>query len=404
LKKCNEINLKENSNKRNIVAFIPVRGGSKSIPLKNIRPFCGNPLVYWTIKAACECEKIDRVYIATDDERIKKVVENFQFSKAVVIDRDPSTVTDTASTESAMLDFASKFDFDDIILVQATSPLLECDDLTGGIEKYFSDKADSLLSVVPQKRFIWNPNGKYAKSNNYDPLSRPRRQEFDGYFVENGAFYITSKERLLATNCRLSGNISVYAMHEDTYFEIDELSDWFISEDIKRNRLNTNEKYNFDNINLLISDIDGVLTDAGMYYSTDGSELKKFNTRDGKGFELLHNAGLKIMLLTSEDIEVVKRRAEKLKVDYLFMGIKDKKAFLDKFFLENTDYQYDKTIYIGDDINDKLSMEMVAFAATPHNGHDEVKKIAKYICEKDGGGGCVREVCDIVLRTLKNKK
>ena len=88
------------------VAFIPVRGGSKSIPLKNIRKIAGNPLVYWTAKAANDCEKIDKVYVATDSAIIRETVKQFGLSKVEVIDRGADTASDTASTESAMLEFA----------------------------------------------------------------------------------------------------------------------------------------------------------------------------------------------------------------------------------------------------------------------------------------------------------
>jgi len=111
------------------VAFIPVRGGSKSIPLKNIKEINGKPLVYWTIKAACECKFIDKVYVATDSVEIKEVINRFQnqdgkFDKVCVIGRSAESATDTASTEFAMLEFAEHYEFDNIVLIQATSPLL----------------------------------------------------------------------------------------------------------------------------------------------------------------------------------------------------------------------------------------------------------------------------------------
>ena len=88
------------------VAFIPVRGGSKSIPLKNIKIINGRPLIYWTAAAASGCRYIDKVYVATDSEEIRRTVEAFNLDKVEVIDRDPATATDTASTEMAMEDFA----------------------------------------------------------------------------------------------------------------------------------------------------------------------------------------------------------------------------------------------------------------------------------------------------------
>ena len=103
------------------VAFIPVRGGSKSIPLKNIKEICGKPLVYWTLKAACSSKYIDKVYVATDSAEISEVVNGFKngdeseiFKNANVIGRSKESASDTASTESAMLEFASNYEFDNI--------------------------------------------------------------------------------------------------------------------------------------------------------------------------------------------------------------------------------------------------------------------------------------------------
>ena len=220
------------------VAFIPVRGGSKSIPLKNIKNFCGKPLVYWTAKAADDCAEISEVYIATDSEKIAETVKSFSLEKVKVVGRSEETAKDTASTESAMLEFSEKFEFDNIILIQATSPLLETADLDGGLKKYFAGKYDSLLSVVRQKRFIWDEIDGVAVAQNYNPQERPRRQEWDGFFVENGAFYVTSRENLLQSKCRISGHVGLYEMPEKTYFEIDEPGDWLIMEQLKNERDN----------------------------------------------------------------------------------------------------------------------------------------------------------------------
>ena len=225
------------------VAFIPVRGGSKSIPLKNIKNIHGRPLVYWTVAAACDCRAIDKVFVSTDSKEIKLCVEKFcsedyeRFSKVNVIDRSPDTATDTATTESAMIEFAKKHRFDNIALVQATSPMLTGADLDNGFNAFSTQGTDSVISVVPQKRFIWAiDNDGNAKAQNYDVLRRPRRQDFEEYYVENGAFYITSRKDLLASGSRLSGNIRISLMSEDTYFEIDEPSDWTVTEALMTKR------------------------------------------------------------------------------------------------------------------------------------------------------------------------
>lgn len=220
------------------VAFIPVRGGSKSIPLKNIKKIADRPLVYWTIDSAVNCPEISKVYISTDSEIIKDTIKNYDKDskgKIKVISRSEETATDTASTESAMLEFATNYDFENIILIQATSPLLESEDLTNAIKEY--DKYDSMLSVVEQKRFYWNYNEDGSVSpTNYDFYNRPRRQEFKGNLVENGAFYICSKKDLLKTKCRLSGRVGCHIMNEKTYYEIDEPDDWTIIEAILKSK------------------------------------------------------------------------------------------------------------------------------------------------------------------------
>lgn len=137
------------------VALIPARGGSKSIPKKNIKILNGKPLIYWTIKAAVECKYIDCVYVASEDEQIRRVVEEFQFGKVRTIDRSMESASDTAATEIVMLEFAQNYDFDNIVLIQATSPLLVADDLNRGFEKMCNPNVDSVLSVVEQKRFVW---------------------------------------------------------------------------------------------------------------------------------------------------------------------------------------------------------------------------------------------------------
>ena len=221
------------------VAFIPVRGGSKTIPLKNIKIMAGKPLVYWTIKAACECSKIDAVYVATDSADIEEVVNGFCFEKVKVIPRSNESASDTASTEMAMLEFANKFNFDTIVLIQATSPLLKASDIDRGFILYDQENTDSVFSVVRQTRFVWKIENGYAYPINFDYSKRPRRQEFDGFLVENGAFYITSKKALLKSGNRMSGNIRAVEMEEDSYYEIDEETDWIIVEQLlnKKNNL-----------------------------------------------------------------------------------------------------------------------------------------------------------------------
>ncbi len=377
------------------VAFIPVRGGSKSIPLKNIKEIAGKPLVFWTVEAALNSKEIEEVFVSTDSEKIKNTLSQIQNKKLKIIERSEETATDTASTELAMLEFARNYPtFENILLIQATSPLTTSKDINGAVQKYFSGNYDSLLSVVRQKRFIWEEKEDDVKPVNYNPQKRPRRQEFDGFLIENGAIYITSRDKLLKYDSRLSGKVGIYEMPEETYYEIDEPSDWVIVEKLLRRRKNEKIKQKTKNIKMVIFDVDGVFTDGSVYLDKDGKENLRFSRIDGKGIELLRKNNYKIAIISAEESEIVRKRMEKLKIGEIHLGIKDK---LLKYEEIKEKYNLiDKEIcFCGDDIQDIPVLKKVGFSACPKNAQEEVKKICDYVSDKKGGGGFVRKLCEL---------
>ena len=216
-----------------MIAIVPIRSGSKGIPNKNIKLFNKKPLIWWTLNAL-EKSNIDKIIVASDSQQYLDLVKDFNLKKVILYKRTHKCSTDKASTESVLLEVISTFNLkNDIMLVQATSPLTTSKDFNGGIKLY--KKYDSILSVVKQKRFIWNSKGNPL---NYNYKNRPRRQEGEGYFVENGAFYINSSHNILTTQNRLTGNIGLYEMDETTYYEIDSIQDWNILENIQQQIIN----------------------------------------------------------------------------------------------------------------------------------------------------------------------
>ena len=383
------------------IAFVPVRGGSKSIPQKNIKKICGKPLLCYTVDAALKSNKLDAIFIATDAIYIEDVIKKYYGSepRVKIYNREPVNAKDDSSTESVMLEFASKFEFETIILLQVTSPLTTSYDIDGAISKYFLTGAASLLSVVNQKRFFWEKlDENFVRPNNYDFNNRPRRQDFQGYFVENGAIYITSRNNLLISKSRLIEPVTYWEMDEKTYIELDEPSDWEILESILSNK-KKNDYYNKE-IKLFLTDVDGVLTDAGMYYTEKGDEFKKFNTRDGKAFELLRNNGILTGIITAEDTAIVKNRAKKIKVDYLFQGVEDKLKILNEI-CDLTGIKKEQVAYIGDDLNDVDIISNVGLSACPADAVDDVKACANLILKAKGGRGAVREFTEKILHELK---
>ena len=383
-----------------VIAFIPVRGGSKSIPLKNIKPLCGKPLVYWCLRALEQTRAVDEVVVATDSDEIEAVVNGFRFSKVNIYRRSAENAVDTASTESVMLEYinyAKPAPSECFMLVQATSPLTRTEDFEAALAMYKSGKYDSILTCVRNKRFFWNSDGT---SMNYDYRNRPRRQDFPGMLMENGAFYINSVGNILASGNRLSGRIGIYEMPEFTATEIDEPDDWmFIEQLLRRHVLPGYRTGGKSAIKLFLSDVDGVLTDGGMYYSEKGDELKKFNTRDGMAFQLLREAGIKTGIITSEQTALVARRAEKLKLDYCVQYRRDDgKLGAAQDICRELGISLDEVAYVGDDINCHDLLSAVGFAFCPSDAAAEIRAIPGItVVDRIGGDGVVRGITDRIL-------
>ena len=149
-------------------------------------------------------------------------------------------------------------------------------------------------------------------------------------------------------------------------------------------------------IRLFATDVDGVLTDAGMYYSESGDEWKKFNTRDGMGIKLLQKSGLITAIVTQERTKLVARRAEKLAIPEVHQGAMDKLSVV-REMASRYGITLEQVAYIGDDINDLETLKAVGFSAAPADGLPEVLAVVDYVCRNKGGEGAVREVIDMVL-------
>ena len=165
--------------------------------------------------------------------------------------------------------------FDVMCLIQATSPLTQAEDFVQAKDKFISGSYDSLLSAVPFNRFLWDAD---EKPINYDPARRPRRQDAAVQYMENGAFYFTTAELLEKSQCRLGARIGIHVMPLDTACEIDEPRDWAVCEQLLLGRSATQLQHALSKIEALVVDVDGTLTDGGMYYGADGEALKKFHT------------------------------------------------------------------------------------------------------------------------------
>lgn len=147
---------------------------------------------------------------------------------------------------------------------------------------------------------------------------------------------------------------------------------------------------------LILTDIDGVWTDGGMYYDQTGNEWKKFHTYDSAGVLFAHQNEIPVGIITGEDTEIVAKRAAKLKVDYLFQGVKNKLEVADKLCKE-LNITFEDVAYIGDDLGDVELLKNVGISATPNSAPDYIKKYSQMVMTKNGGEGVFREFVEKIL-------
>lgn len=211
-----------------VITIIPARGGSKGIAGKNIRPLNNKPLIAHSILAAHAAQLVDQVYVTTDDPEIAQVSKDYG---ATIIKRPAELATDTASSESALIHALQAiaqtiFQPELIVFLQCTSPLRTGSDIDRAIRQLRAEQADSLLSVSPSHRFLWEEINGIVKSINYDYRNRQRCQDMNPQYIENGSIYIFKPWVLKELSNRLGGKVSLFAMPEEQSWEIDTLADF----------------------------------------------------------------------------------------------------------------------------------------------------------------------------------
>lgn len=150
-------------------------------------------------------------------------------------------------------------------------------------------------------------------------------------------------------------------------------------------------------IKYLIIDVDGTLTDAGIYYDEKGNELKKFCTKDAAGFFAAHQVGMKILILTGRECAATTRRMKEMKVEYLVQNCKDKVNYIREFMIKHH-IEKEEMGYLGDDLNDLPGMSLCGFVGCPSDACEEIKDRADYISKTRGGYGAVRDIISYLLK------
>lgn len=384
-----------------IISIIPARGGSKSIPRKNVIDFCGKPLIAWSIEHALASEYIEGVFVSTDSEEIASISED---SGAGIIKRPPELATDTSSSEAA-LDHAIQEvekiygDIDLVVFLQATSPVREPGDIDNACETFMTGQYDSLFSASVLDDFcVWEETEQGMKSVTFDYQNRGMRQDRQPHILENGSIYIFKPSVLEKFSNRLGGKIGIYQMPMWKSYQIDSMEDLEFCSYVMSHKLidKQNDSSQFRDIELIVYDFDGVMTDNRVLLREDSMESVVVNRSDGLAVGMIEQRGLRQVIFSTETNNVVKARAQKLGIPVI-SGIADKKGALASY-CEERNIQLDDVIYIGNDVNDLEVMMSVGYPLCPQDAYPGIKEISKIVLNAPGGGGVIRELHTLITR------
>lgn len=376
-----------------VVAVIPGRGGSKGLPGKNLRRVGGIPLIGRAVAAARGVPQIDRVVVSTDDDEIAAVAREWG---AEVVDRPASLAGDTASSESALLHTldtlrARGIETGILVFLQATSPFIEPADLGDAIGRVAAGSADVVFSAVESWGFIWRHGDDGMTGINHDPAARLRRQDRQPEYLETGAFYVLDAAGFRVAKHRFFGDVGVALVEERHALEIDTAEQLRIANAIAP----LVSPIAALDVDALVTDFDGVHTDDSVIIGQDGSEYVRVDRGDGMGIGLLRQAGVAILILSTETNPVVGARATKLGVD-VRQGLGDKAAALRAWAAERH-LDLDRIAYLGNDVNDLACLDLVGWPLAVPDAHPRVLAAARVVLGSPGGQGAVREAAERIL-------
>jgi len=400
--------------KTRVIAIIPARGGSKSIPRKNIKRLGGFPLIAYSIAAARNTKSVDRVIVTTDDDEIAGIAK--KFGAEVPFKRPPQLADDTARDLPVFqhaLDWLAKNERSHpeiIVQLRPTSPLRP----PGCVERAVNlilktPDTDSIRSVThagqnPYKmwRIVNGQLESLLQTAFHEPYNMPR-QELPSTYWQTGHIDVI-RTRVIRAKKSMSGDIILpYFVDTPYVLDLDTPEQWEYAEYVLR-RKNLDivrpvqpHSLSLDRIKLFVSDFDGVMTDNTVYLSQDGKETVACSREDGMGLSLLQKKGIPFVVLSTEKNPVVARRCEKLCIP-CYQGISEKSKALSEIASEYR-VGFQEILFLGNDINDLKALRKAGIAVAPADAHPQVLAEASIVLQKKGGKGAVRELCDLILNT-----
>lgn len=382
-----------------VLAIIPARGGSKAIPRKNLLPFCGKPLIAWTILSARAAPSVDRVVVSTDDPEIGAVARQYG---AEVVWRPDEISDDRSSSEAALLhalerlELSGEYRPDLVVFLQCTAPLTTPDDIENVVQTLLSERADSALAVTDFHEFVWRQDGNNAVGVNHDKSHRLMRQELSPTYVECGSVFVMRASGFRAARHRFFGKTAMCVVPRERYCDINDRSDVAVAELLMRRRLTVQQESMIPaDLKAVVFDFDGVFTDNRVFVDQNGSEAVDCSRADGLGISRLRDLGLQLLVLSSETNPVVEARCRKLGLTVID-STRNKWPILSDW-LKQRGIQPHQAAYLGNDHNDLDCLSEVGCAVAVSDAYPEVKSAAHLVLSARGGRGAVREMCELLL-------
>jgi len=400
-----------------VLAIVPARGGSKSIPRKNIRPFAGHPLVAYSIAAGLQSSLVTRVIVSTDDPGIADIAR--QYGAQVPFLRPAELATDDAPDLPVFkhaLDWLSReegYRPEVVVQLRPTSPVRPIDCVDRAVEILRANpQADSARGVVPSgqnpyKMWRINDDGRMTpllRDGFHEPYNMPR-QALPATYWQTGHIDAIRTATILHKGS-MSGEVVLPLVLDPRYtVDIDNLCDWERAEWVLRtNGLEAvwpgaRPRPLPESVDLVVLDFDGVMTDDRVWVDGEGREAVAAHRGDGWGLARLRERGVQVVVLSTERNPVVTARCQKLGLPVV-QGVEDKAAALTALLAERR-VDPSHTLYLGNDVNDLACFPIVGCALVVADAHSEVKARADLILSRPGGQGAVRELCDLLMRRMK---
>ncbi|RZF06343.1 MULTISPECIES: acylneuraminate cytidylyltransferase [Streptomyces] len=389
-----------------VLAVIPARGGSKGVPGKNLAEVGGVPLVARAVHACRTARLVSEVLVSTDDPAI---AEAARAAGATTVERPAPLSGDTATSEAAVLHALDTDEArhgrlaDVVLLVQCTSPFLTADDVDG-VTAAVLEGADTAVTAAPFHGFLWRDLATGATPSsghgvNHDAAHRPRRQDRPEDLLETGAAYAMRGDGFRAVRHRFFGRTALVRTDPARVLEIDDPHDLTraraLAPLLDRNEAPGARRPGPGDVDAVVLDFDGTQTDDTVQIDAEGRERVSVHRGDGLGIAALRDAGIPLLILSTEQNPVVTARARKLRIPVLH-GV-DRKDEALKQWCDEQGVDPARVLYAGNDANDLPCFALAGWPVAVASAHEPVRRAARAVTTAPGGRGAVREIASWLL-------